>query len=101
MSRSYKKNPITKDGRSGVVGKTFANRRVRRLKISISNGKSYRMYFNPYNVHDYISRYTWEDQKAYNESEELAYLNGATEERLWYFSRPKDYNSWARMIIRK
>lgn len=64
MSRSYKKNPIITDGRTPTVKrmKRIANKKVRHTK-NLPNGKSYKKVFETYNIHDYISRWTWEEAK--------------------------------------
>lgn len=72
MSRSYKKNPITKDnGKSKKTAKTFAVRKTRRklknLDYEIANGKAYRKEFESWEIADYVTRWTKED--AINEYE--------------------------------
>ena len=64
MSRSYKKNPIITDGRTPTVKrmKRIANKKVRHTK-NLPNGKSYKKVFETYDIHDYISRWTWEEAK--------------------------------------
>lgn len=52
MSKSYKKTPILKGG--GWGSKNFANRKVRRSQIVISNGKAYKKLYNTYAVNDYV-----------------------------------------------
>ncbi len=101
MSKSYKKEPIVKDHTSGAYGKRLANHAVRKNLDDIPNGKAYRRYFNSYNVHDYISRYTWEDQVRHNKSVEKAGINDGLSFNSYRFSKPKDYNEWARIFIRK
>lgn len=56
MSRSYKKHPILKDGRSGAVGKKFANKKVRRYTGGISNGCKYKVLYPQWDIHDYVFR---------------------------------------------
>ena len=64
MSRCYKKNPIITDGRTPTVKrmKRIANKKVRHTK-NLPNGKSYKKVFETYDIHDYISRWTWEEAK--------------------------------------
>lgn len=101
MSRSFKRTPIVKDHRSGKPGKKFANRKVRRCKEHIANGKAYKKVFNSWDIHDVIIRYTWSQFKRRQESEEKAYINGANP----YWAMPSRYrmdeNSWARYYRRK
>jgi hypothetical protein len=63
MSRSYKKTPVVKDGRSGKSGKKFANHKVRNYKGIIPNGKSYRKIFQTWDIHDCISMRTYAEHK--------------------------------------
>lgn len=65
MSRSYKKNPIYIDGRTPTPkrNKRQANKRIRHSKIILPNGNAYKKVFETYDIHDYISRWTWEDAK--------------------------------------
>lgn len=52
MSRSYKHTPRSGDKKS-KYGKNFANRRIRRIKTIVPNHKSYRKYYESYNICDY------------------------------------------------
>lgn len=61
MSRSYKKSPVIKDMDSGRFGKRLANKKVRRFKNDIKSGKSYKKIFETYNIHDFVSRYSYKD----------------------------------------
>lgn len=63
MSRSYKK-PIIKDHNKGM--KNFANRKIRRMSVDkeIADGRSYRKYFDRYNICDYI--YHWSPYSSYH-----------------------------------
>ncbi|WCK57636.1 hypothetical protein PP175_26620 (plasmid) [Aneurinibacillus sp. Ricciae_BoGa-3] len=76
MSRSYKKQPIIKDHDSGKAGKNFANRKVRRYKQALPNGKAYRKIYETYDVHDYVSRYSYENFQHDKEAEEKQVQNG-------------------------
>lgn len=64
MSRSYKKNPIYTDGRTPTPkkNKRIANKRVRK-SLNLPNGNAYKKVFETYDIHDYISRWTWENAK--------------------------------------
>lgn len=58
MSRSYKRNPITKDGyktKWKQKAKREANKATRK-RLSISNGKQYKKYYNSWNISDYSFR---------------------------------------------
>lgn len=64
MSRSYKKHPWYTDGKNGQVkSKRFANKAVRNYKGKISNGSFYKRIFCSYEIHDYISRWSWNEAK--------------------------------------
>ena len=64
MSRSYKKNPVYSDGRTPTPKKIkrIANKKVRHTK-NLADGKAYKKVFESWDIHDYISRWTWEDAK--------------------------------------
>lgn len=59
MSRSYKHTPICTDGRAGGPkrAKRTANKKVRRLPLEElpSNGKTYKKYYEKYDIHDWWS----------------------------------------------
>ena len=70
MSRSYRR-PYCKDGYKGSKRKQFlkkeANGRVRRA-TDVPNGKSYRKFFNPWDICDYNSYQTkWDIEKHWPE----------------------------------
>lgn len=64
MSRSYKKNPIYTDGRTPTPKrvKAIANDKVKHTK-NLPNGCAYKKVFETYDIHDYISRWSWEEAK--------------------------------------
>ena len=68
MSRSYKKAPVSTDGRRKTTKyfKNVANRKVRRAE-GLYQGKSYRKLYNSWNIHDYISYWTIQDAIKYFE----------------------------------
>lgn len=101
MSRSFKKTPIVKDGHSGKPGKRLANRKVRRFKGRIPNGRWYRKLYESWDIHDYVSWYPLSELRQRLESEEKAFLNGAIP--YWeYRSRYRlDENRWAKYYRRK
>lgn len=69
MSRSYKKQPYTKDGGPTRVkfAKRKANKKVRRTN-DVPSGKSYRRVFEPYDIHDYINYWPWHEAKEWYEA---------------------------------
>lgn len=78
MSRSYKKHPIVKVApKDGTNEKKFANRKVRRYKQVISNGKSYQKLYESWDIHDYVCRYTYEDYRQHHESKLKMVRSGA------------------------
>lgn len=95
MSRSFKKHPYATDGKAGrKLQKRWANRTVRR-KEEIPNGGAYKKVFCSWEIHDYISRWTWKEAKeeyecGYNSS----YLKGRypTIKDFYRFWRKNHYN---------
>lgn len=96
MSRSYKKSPVYTDGKAGStsISKRYANKAVRNYNGEIPNGKFYKHLFCSYDIHDYISRWTWEEAKQdYNTRD---YLKDR------YSSEKEFYNkNWAKYCKRK
>lgn len=67
MSRSYKKTPIAKDNKRGRrIAKRMAAKKVRKSQ-DVPNGKQYRKVYEPWDIYDYISR--WSKKDAINEYE--------------------------------
>lgn len=74
MSRSYKKQPISKDNQRGgaKLAKRFANKVVRKAENLPSRQRAaYKKCFCTWNIHDYISRWTlqeaidaWEEEET-------------------------------------
>ena len=63
MSRSYKKTPGWTDQSGSSWMKKYANRRFRRFKGDVQNGKWYRKYTNPWDICDYKFLY-WSEQEV-------------------------------------
>lgn len=64
MARSVKRNPIYTDGHDSLKRfKRFSSKAVRKYKGDISNGNFYKKIYWSYNIHDYISRWTWKEAK--------------------------------------
>lgn len=78
MSRSYKKYPVYKDGKSGKIGKRYANKKVRRYKDYIANGGAYKKIYESRNIHDFSFMLSYQEHKKRFESALKAYLNGAS-----------------------
>lgn len=98
MSRSYKKNNIYTDGRTPTPKymKRLANKKVRRSR-KLPNGKAYKKVFETYDIHDYVSRWTWEDAK-------FEYFHPDSNGNLWQDDYPtlKDfYKYWRRYYFSK
>ena len=65
MSRSYRKNPICKDNGSSKSSKRCANRKTRRHENELpSKGCYYKKIYEQYDIHDWVSRWTWEEALA-------------------------------------
>lgn len=66
MGKSYKKHPVIKDNkRTAKLLKREANKKVRRYKHGIADGKSYRKIYNPWDIHDVVFYTTFEDVQRY------------------------------------
>lgn len=88
MSRSYKKNTFCKKAEKHE--KNLANRKVRRHKDHLPQGKQYRKIYNSYDICEYISRETdYSRQKSF-ESDLQSYINGALD----YDPRDAKYTRW-------
>jgi len=89
MSRSYKKEPVTKDNQRGGAryGKRRSAHRLRRVSIDTELPTRERKFFTKYfgdmyEIHDFICRWTWE--------EALAWFESLSEERQdWILGRGK------------
>ncbi len=69
MSRSFKHSPVSTDGkrRTTKQSKKFANKTIRHYKKGLPNGKAYKKLFCSYNIHDWISYWSWSQaQKDWN-----------------------------------
>ncbi len=84
MSRSYKKEPVTKDNQRGGArfGKRRSAHRLRRVSIDTELPTRERKFFTKYfedmyEIHDYISRWSWEEALVWFESL-------SEEEQEWY-----------------
>lgn len=97
MSRSYKKSPVLTDGKRKTTkeSKRFANKTVRHYKKGISNGKAYRKLFCSYDIHDWVSYWSWHQAKKEYESGELVYLQDK------YPTLNKFYQYWKKYQKRK
>lgn len=104
MSKSYKKNPIVKDGKGATIAKRFANKKVRRYQKDLSDGSSYRKIYPQWNIHDWVSRQTKADFMAKFESDVKRHIAGEQ-----YYKRMTPYeldlnyqlNHWSRFYYRK
>ena len=85
MSRSYKKNPFYKDKSRGM--KTVANRKIRRQRNNIPNGKAYQKFFCSYDISDFCFRKTFAEYCA----NKIA----------WGQSDSIDYRRWYKLYKRK
>lgn len=71
MSRSYRKEPVVTDGKTKITqeSKKFANKTVRNKEDVPTKGSGYKKASESYNIHDFVTRWTWEEAKADYESE--------------------------------
>lgn len=96
MSRSYKKNPIATDGKakSTKLSKRCANKAVRNSEFTPMRAKAaFKKLFCSWNIHDYISRWSWEEAKAAWESEPYYQAK--------YPTLKEFYRFWAKYYKRK
>lgn len=90
MSRSYKKNPVYTDGRNGQKkAKRRANHIVRQANIEELplKGNAYKKMSESWEIHDYISRWTWEEALDWYNKHPDQYSEYPTEKefyRYWY-----------------
>ena len=88
MSRSFKKRPFCTDGRRKTTKKSkrFANKAVRQEK-DLSNKSFYKKVYCSWNIHDYISRWTWKEaEQEYYENPKWKKMYPTIEEFFNYWS---------------
>jgi len=66
MSRSYKKNPVTKSTNSKKFAKRQSNKRVR--KADVDNGGSFKKLFESWEINDYVTYAFRESEKEWIEN---------------------------------
>lgn len=95
MSRSYKKYPCVKD--RNPWAKRQANKKVRRCKGDLPDGKFYRKIYDPWSICDYSWSYTW---KEYFESQVRSYFqwrwqfeDSERNKNNWKYKNPHNYKS--------
>lgn len=90
MSRSYKRNPISKDGgKSSKSAKQLANRRLRRKNNFDIKRSNYKKTYEQWDINDYISRWTLED--AINDWHEE---ESNPKKNQWIHNRFKTLEEW-------
>ncbi len=95
MSRSYKKHPWYTDGRNGQVkSKRLANKTIRNYKNKIIKGNFYKRLFCSWNIHDYISRWSWEEAKEEYENDPSTWMEK-------YPTLTDFYKYWSKYYKRK
>lgn len=101
MSRSFKKQPITKDSIKG--GKRQANQVVRRYTGEIANGKSYKKLYESYDISDWSWRQSFQDYLAEYDADRHEYLNAyrPSLERHNPFNEVRNYATWRREYLSK
>lgn len=90
MSRSYRKFPLCKCERSCKWGKKQANKRVRRYKGEISNGRNYKKLYESWEICDYAFSETWKE-----------YSHSCLHPRWWSEPEEPIYYEWYRSYIGK
>ena len=96
MSRSYKKHPFCTDGhrKSTQKSKKNANKTVRHYKKGLPNGTAYKKLFCSYDIHDYISRWSWEEAR-------LSYLKNNSYWQDDFLTLEDFYQFWKKYYKRK
>ena len=107
MGKSYRKTPIVKDWNSSTkFRKRQANKKVRRFKQPIADGKMFRKITNPWDIYDQVSYHSVYDWMAYYESALKQFENGT-------YSKYRDnvtredveaecgYDNWASYFLRR
>ena len=100
MSRSRRHTPISKDNQRGGAkkGKRFANKKVRHAKFEDlpRKGKQYKKLYCSYDIHDWISRWTWEEAlQWYNLKKEDSWIKKE------YPTQKDFYHYWYKTMIMK
>lgn len=85
MGKSYKKFPFCKCEDSCKWGKKQANRRVRRYKGELGNGREYKKLYNSWDICDYYFSETWKEYQHYCE-----------QPRWWRDYEEPNYYEWYR-----
>ena len=100
MSRSRKKNPITKDHWGGKFGKRMASKAVRRSKDFSLSGGEYKKIYESWNINDYISYYSKEDaiKDWYDEEAEHCKYQHLHKK---YGTLERWLKAWEKMSLRK
>ena len=95
MSRSYKKHPCCTDYTDGrTIPKRRANKVIRRYKNKIANGNAYKHLYCSWNIHDYISRWSWKQAKE-------EYNNPIYTWKNEYHTLEEFYKFWTKYYKRK
>lgn len=107
MSRSLRKTPITKDwNHSTKFRKQQANKKVRRYKHALSNGKMYRRLTNPYDIYDIVFRnsiYEWraDYDSAMKQVENGTYSKYPDSHTKEWVEDTYGYENWASHFLRR
>ena len=104
MSRSKRKFPLVKCETSCKSGKRFANRRVRRYKGDISNGKDYKKLYCSWDICDYYFSMSEEDVKRQWYAKQKAIKNGVDDWTLgtrYEITLEEALQKWKRTYLNK
>lgn len=73
MSRSFKHSPYYTDGTTPGTknSKRIANKKIRNYKQKIPKGNFYKKIFCSYEIHDWVSRWSWQEAKSEWEYEDF------------------------------
>lgn len=107
MSRSLRKTPIIKDwDRNTKFRKRQANKKVRRYKHALSDGKMYRRLTNPYDIYDIVFRssiHEWmaDYEQALKQVENGTYSNYPDRHTKEWVEANYGYENWASRFLRR
>lgn len=96
MSRSHRKHPFRTDHDSSKENRSIANRIYRRKALDEEVPKKsniHKKYYESYNIHDYVSRWTWE--QALRDWETNEYLKNR------YKTKKEFYRYWYKTMMGK
>lgn len=100
MSKSYKKNPVCKDRNPWAKGQ--ANKKVRKYKDTIANGKQYKKIYSSWNICDWVYYETLPQALEREKDLILWYKNNfPNSKRAYIYNEAKITEKWKQTNYRK